>query len=262
MKLVLLLFLSSVSLAQQSHTSTSGPCSPIAPNNSGSITINCKGLSKEDRDALRKLLNDLLDRDFHSIKNMLENIESQVNTTGTLEPDTRPSPAFAGHSISERSGINIFFGGNLVSVAGNKCIILNIDGKNVLWVEKADTGVLINASVFDPDKKIMAEIEKNNVTVNPNNTFKREIKKHTLVVVDQSDQEVLNVDFVNPHAMIITGIFYLEGNEKLVVGKESISAKTPLIDSFMSKSSLGCTETTPLFSFGPSGGFNMVFGPK
>ena len=221
MKLVLLLFLSSISLAQQSHTTTSGPCSPIAPNNSGSITINCKELSKEERNALRKLLNEVLDRDFHSIKNMLENIQSEVTTTGVLEPDTRPDPD---SRIKPRpDALNVFFGGNLVSFTGQRCTIFSIAGNDVLWVEKNNNGILISAKVFDPDKKIMATIERNKVTVNSNNTFHRDIKKHTLIVVGQSDQEVLNVDFLNSHSVVINGIFPWEGHGQVVVDKAKIA---------------------------------------
>jgi len=45
-KLVIVLLLSSLGLAQQSAT-TSGPCSPISPHNAGTITINCPGIPKE-----------------------------------------------------------------------------------------------------------------------------------------------------------------------------------------------------------------------
>ncbi len=59
MKLVVVLLLSSCGFAQQSST-TSGPCSPIAPNNSGSITINCPGMSKEQGKKMIDILNKIL----------------------------------------------------------------------------------------------------------------------------------------------------------------------------------------------------------
>jgi hypothetical protein len=59
MKLLALLLFSSVAVAQQSAT-TSAPCSPIAPDNSGSITINCPGMSKEDGRKMIAILNRIL----------------------------------------------------------------------------------------------------------------------------------------------------------------------------------------------------------
>jgi hypothetical protein len=126
-------------------------------------------------------------------------------------------------SSKRKCGLNVFFGGNLVSFTGQRCTIFSIAGNDVLWVEKSETGLLISARLFDSDKKIMAEIEKNNVTVNPTNIFKRDIKKHTLVVVGQSDQEVLNVDFLNSHSVVINGIFPWEGHGQVVVDKAKIA---------------------------------------
>jgi len=59
MKLFAFLLFSSVAVAQQSAT-TSAPCSPIAPDNSGSITINCPGISKEEGRKMIAILNRIL----------------------------------------------------------------------------------------------------------------------------------------------------------------------------------------------------------
>ena len=53
MKLSIVLLFSSLGLAQQFAT-TSAPCSPIASDNAGTITINCPGVSREDVAALLK----------------------------------------------------------------------------------------------------------------------------------------------------------------------------------------------------------------
>ena len=203
MRIVLLLFLSSVGLAQQSYTTTSGPCSPIAPNNSGSITINCPKLSKEDRDALIKRLNEVFGGDFNSIMTTLGKIQSEVNTTGVLEPDTRPDPA----GSKPDTVLNVYLGTNLVAVYGDRCTLLKVGDEDMLWIERASTGIMVSARVFDPNSHILATIDKNNVTVNPNNTFRREIGKHTLLVVNESNQAALHVYFVNPHTMAISGLF-------------------------------------------------------
>jgi len=59
MKLLGLLLFSSVAVAQQSATTTA-PCSPVAPDNVGSITINCPGISKEDGRKMIAILNRIL----------------------------------------------------------------------------------------------------------------------------------------------------------------------------------------------------------
>lgn len=59
MRLVVFLFFSSLALAQQSAT-TSAPCSPITPYNTGSITINCPGMSQERSRKMLAILNRIL----------------------------------------------------------------------------------------------------------------------------------------------------------------------------------------------------------
>lgn len=56
MKPIAALLLSSLTLAQQSAT-TSAPCSPIAPDNTGTITIKCPGMPKEQWQTLLSILN-------------------------------------------------------------------------------------------------------------------------------------------------------------------------------------------------------------
>jgi hypothetical protein len=59
MKVAVLLLFSSLALAQQSAT-TSGPCSPIATENTGTITINCPGMSKQQSEKIIVLLKEIL----------------------------------------------------------------------------------------------------------------------------------------------------------------------------------------------------------
>jgi hypothetical protein len=56
MRAIAFFFLASVAFAQQSNT-TSGPCSPIAPNNSGTIRIDCQGVSPRLGAQLIEILN-------------------------------------------------------------------------------------------------------------------------------------------------------------------------------------------------------------
>jgi len=79
MKFVALAFLPCLLFAQQS--STSGPCSPIAPNNSGSVTINCPGLSKQEGDQMLKILNKILgdQLDPEAVMTKLDEIQKGVN---------------------------------------------------------------------------------------------------------------------------------------------------------------------------------------
>src|ERR1019366_5602400 len=202
----LLLLLCASAMAKPKTTGTAetiGACSPANTGDKNTFNIKC-GIGKEQGDQIIKLLNEILAEhvDPGAVMTVLKNIESQVNTTGVLEPDNRPDPEFPVQT--DPLSLNVLLGNNLVSMTGEKCWILSLYGTDVLWIEKSKNGILINARVFGPDKRIVAEIERNDITVNPHNTFKRQIRKHSLNVVDEFEQEVLNVDFVNPRAVVVT----------------------------------------------------------
>lgn len=68
-----------ITSAQQTST-TSGPCSPIAPNNSGTITIQCGGISSKLANQLLEMMNRIAkDRDPDAIMKKLDNILKGVN---------------------------------------------------------------------------------------------------------------------------------------------------------------------------------------
>ncbi|HEY4901518.1 MAG TPA: hypothetical protein VIH91_11950 [Terriglobales bacterium] len=173
-----------------------------------------------------------------------------MNTTGVLEPDTRPDPDF--WAKPEPTALNVLLGGYLVSFTGDQCAVLQVSGQNVLVVQKSKNGLLINAKVFDAAEKIIADIDQNTVTVNPNNSFKRIIKKHSLVVVDQQDNEALNVDFVNAHTVVIHGIFPWPNNGSILVIGPSILANRR----YIGENSSTCHDGFSLV-FHANGGFGV-----
>jgi hypothetical protein len=78
-RFAIVLFFSSLALAQQSST-TSAPCSPIAPENTGTITINCPGLSKEQGQKMLTILNKILTNqiDADTVITKLDDIQKGI----------------------------------------------------------------------------------------------------------------------------------------------------------------------------------------
>ncbi len=80
MKLILLLLISSIASLAQPSATTSAPCSPIAPNNTGSITISCPGISQDQGQKLIAILNKILAKqiDPETVLTKLDEIQSDV----------------------------------------------------------------------------------------------------------------------------------------------------------------------------------------
>lgn len=94
MKYFILLFFSSFAVAQSS--TTSGPCSPIAAQNTGSITINCPGISGEDGRKMLAILNRILSNQINpdlvmvkldEIQHGVSSIESELATKKKQEDE-------------------------------------------------------------------------------------------------------------------------------------------------------------------------------
>ena len=96
MRLMVLLFFSSFAFAQQSSTTTA-PCSPIAPDNTGTITINCPGMSKEQGEKMAAILNKIQAKqlDLDSIMTALAEINDKTpKLKGVLLPANDPPQPF------------------------------------------------------------------------------------------------------------------------------------------------------------------------
>jgi hypothetical protein len=80
MRVATFLILSCLALAQQSST-TSGPCSPIAPNNTGTIRIDCQGVSAKLGSQLVEILNRIANRqlDPNAVMAKLDEILHAIN---------------------------------------------------------------------------------------------------------------------------------------------------------------------------------------
>jgi hypothetical protein len=76
-------------------------------------------------------------------------------------------------------------------------------------VSKTGDGLAVSAKVFSQDSRIVAEVVDNEFHINPNNFFRRERPdKHTLIVYDQQGREALNIRFLNPSSVRVSGIFF------------------------------------------------------
>jgi hypothetical protein len=78
--------------------------------------------------------------------------------------------------------------------------------------------IAVNLDVLSEDRRVVARIKRNHFWVNPNNVLNKERPdRSTLVVTDQFGKEVLNIRYLNPHSIHLTGAFYVVGQAEPVV---------------------------------------------
>lgn len=115
------------------------------------------------------------------------------------------------------------FGSNIAYSTKPSFVAVQFAGENMLSIKRVAGGLSLNARVYSPDGRIVADIEDNEFSVNPNNYFK--IKHATpdkFVVYNQFGQEALSVSFVSPTYVVITGTFYKPGGKALVATQDQV----------------------------------------
>jgi len=71
------------------------------------------------------------------------------------------------------------------------------------------------------DGKIVAELKENQFHINPSNYYRIEKpNEHALVVYDAQGNEALNVYFLNPAAIKLTGRFYFPKRQPIIITED------------------------------------------
>jgi hypothetical protein len=224
-------------LFSQQTSKTSGPCSPIAPNNTGIFMIQCRGISDKlghqlikilnrieekqlDPDAVIAKINELLS-DTKNIKQGVAEIRRKMENEGLLIPSDEPVPVLDASVPKDALVVN--FGSNFAFSKQSSFVVCNIAGEDILTVTRSAEGIALDARIYSADGRIVAAIEKNEFTINPNNYFKKKLPdKSSFIVYDQTGEEAINVHFSNRTYVIVTGKFYKPGYGMLTVTSSGI----------------------------------------
>jgi hypothetical protein len=89
----------------------------------------------------------------------------------------------------------------------------------LLWFTlDKDGGIEVNADIHSPDMKLVAKLRQNHFDINPNEIFKKERPDFsTLSITDAYGNSVLNVRFINPHTLSVTGVLFYPGVAPIVI---------------------------------------------
>jgi hypothetical protein len=84
----------------------------------------------------------------------------------------------------------------------------------------AKGGIEVNADIRSPDMKLVANLRQNHFDVNPNEIFTKERPDFsTLRVTDSYGNVVLNVRFLNPHTLSVTGVLFYPGVAPIIISQ-------------------------------------------
>jgi hypothetical protein len=155
-------------------------------------------------------------------------VNSGPRLSGWLVPAAQPFPK-SGCPKPKANELALYMGTSVYLVDNFPATVINVAGIPRLILDKGPKGIAVTTDIFDdsvPRPKIIASIERNQITVNPNNYFKLNWSKDgsQMRVLDQYKDEVLNVQYLNKNAIFLTAILRYPGvSGPITIGQNEIS---------------------------------------
>lgn len=217
--MILVLLISPTCWTQTTTTgqaTSNAPCTVANTGSGNKIQITC-GMDKEQGQKLLVILNKILNEhlDLNAVIAKLDDIQSGVDqvrregqTSGLLSPADEPTPENACSGFMPAASTLVLLGNSASFATRSPSTVIEIGNERMLVMERIGGRIAISAKLFSSDGRIVAQLERNQFYINPNNFFRKEISSdgHSLVVFDQVGVEVLNVKFVNPTTVVFRGV--------------------------------------------------------
>jgi hypothetical protein len=151
---------------------------------------------------------------------------SETSTSGLLTPANDPTPQNPCGNIPADAMLVLL--GNSGSWGTRfPQTIIKIHDTPMLTMDEIAGQVAISGKFYSADGRIVAQLDNNEFSINPNNYFrKKRPDKHSLIIWDQTGTEVLNVRFVNPNTIKVLGTIRHPLATVLISEKEGLFSNT------------------------------------
>jgi hypothetical protein len=125
---------------------------------------------------------------------------------------------------TERNNFVSLYAGSSVLMTRHKLTIIKVRDQETLSIAKHDAGISVSTRILAPNNQeiVIGQITDNELWVNPGHEFYSERPDwHNLIVRDHSGHEVFYLYYLNPHTVIVRGVFY-GGQSPIVIGTDAV----------------------------------------
>lgn len=121
--------------------------------------------------------------------------------------------------------MTVVLGNNIASTQGRSMQIVQMYGEPLLNINLSDDGILVSGKIYNQEGRILVKLDKNEWRVANYAPWYERPDAHTLRVYDERDNEVLSLNYVNSHVVMVTGIFRspADPHSPLIVEKDKIT---------------------------------------
>jgi hypothetical protein len=121
--------------------------------------------------------------------------------------------------------VQLLLGDDLRILSASSSAVFSKGGKSFLSIEFRNGRILLTATLLDKSNRYICRVIENEFQISPERAFNpKQPDAHSLIVRDADGVEVLNLKFLNPKTMRITGRFQLPGSPEplLILPKEGL----------------------------------------
>lgn len=138
--------------------------------------------------------------------------------TGFLIPANDPSPSLPNGWPAPTNFITLYLGNSASVNCWLPHTVINFHGQPILAINTNSAGLYVSAKIYGENGNMVCMLESNRFTINPSNFLTRLMPdKSTLIVHDRSDVEVLNMRYLNPHAISLNCRLKLPDGREIVI---------------------------------------------
>jgi hypothetical protein len=152
---------------------------------------------------------------------------------GELKPARDPMPpppsACSGEDIPKDE--TRIYGGDSIAIVNPSLSysLVKIGGEPIIWMNTTPKGILVSGNLYTPDGNLV-NLDNNHFETAESLSFKpRRPDRSTLIVLDKWHHTVLDIRFLNEHAIRVKGTFFKPGYPPVVISDTGIYYKQALL---------------------------------
>jgi hypothetical protein len=149
--------------------------------------------------------------------------DAEAKFHGALTPAKLPTPPTPCRGEQPSAdALLLFFGNSLTYSTASTFRALKIADENMLSVERTPEGIFLTATIYGEDGRIIGQVVSNELYVNNNPYRMKRHDSHSLTVYDPQGKVVLDVKYLNPSTLKVTGVFRSPRGSPVIVEEEQI----------------------------------------
>jgi len=148
--------------------------------------------------------------------NLAEELRRQA---APLVAATLPSPVSSNCPIP-RGAVALYLGNTVSVVTEFPHVVFGVGGEDVLVMDRSGSGLVISFRMFDDAGKAVARLVRNRFAAVNSTSHVERPSPSNLIVFDDCNSRVLDVQFLNPQAIKITGILTYPGVDQIIISEK------------------------------------------